>query len=361
MTTKRKIMAISIPLAILLIATIILATVTSGFTNWSRNTGNNYQEEIDTGNAVDNNGSEMLNGNSYAMPANMMFASATPMSMETTAASGITLTATITPASASDKKVDWAVSWVNPNSTFATGKTVTDYLTATPTSDGSLTATVNCLQSFGEKIKITVTSRNNEAATAECTVDYARRLSSTQLNVSYSNSSAQPFSFTTTTQTLNLFPIINPQPWYQIYGSLTTNCTNEFVHTYSGNYTVNNEVLSTKAEIKASTELINALNAQGMTSDCANWQTLSTVSFADIIFSLGGVSNMSNGGFLNTTNYNKLLTAFAATTSSDFQLRITVTTRYGDPVVTTYTCHYSHASAGLAVESITLESDTLIV
>ena len=93
MTTKRKIMVISIPLAILLIATIILATVTSGFTNWSRNTGNNYQEEIDTGNAVDNNGSEMLNGNSYAMPANMLFASATPMSMETTAVSGITLTA----------------------------------------------------------------------------------------------------------------------------------------------------------------------------------------------------------------------------------------------------------------------------
>ena len=77
---------------------------------------------------------------------------------------------------ASNKAVDWAVSFVNPSSAWATGKTVTDYVTVTPTADGALTANVECLQAFGEQIKVTVTSRNNAEATATCLVDYAERV-----------------------------------------------------------------------------------------------------------------------------------------------------------------------------------------
>lgn len=88
-----------------------------------------------------------------------------------------TLTATVLPEKASNKAVDWAVSFVNPASSWATGKTVTDYVTVTPTSDGALTANVECLQAFGEQIKVTVTSRNNPEATATCLVDYAERVS----------------------------------------------------------------------------------------------------------------------------------------------------------------------------------------
>ena len=87
-----------------------------------------------------------------------------------------TLTATVLPEKASNKAVDWAVSFVNPSSAWATGKTVTDYVTVTPTADGALTANVECLQAFGEQIKVTVTSRNNAEATATCLVDYAERV-----------------------------------------------------------------------------------------------------------------------------------------------------------------------------------------
>ena len=90
--------------------------------------------------------------------------------------SAYTLTATVEPANAPDKAVDWSVAFVNPSSSWATGKTVTDYVTVTPTSDGALTATVQCLQAFGEQIKVTVTHRNNEKATASCTVDFAKKL-----------------------------------------------------------------------------------------------------------------------------------------------------------------------------------------
>ena len=88
----------------------------------------------------------------------------------------VTLSATVLPETATDKTVDWAVAFVNPSSEWASGKTVTDYVTVTPSSDGAATATVQCLEDFGEQIVVTVTSRDNPEATAQCTVDFAKRI-----------------------------------------------------------------------------------------------------------------------------------------------------------------------------------------
>lgn len=92
------------------------------------------------------------------------------------AESAYTLTATITPSDAANKKVDWTVAFKNGSSTWASGKTVTDYVTVTPTSDGSLTARVECKAAFGTQIVVTVTSRENRSASATCTADYQQRL-----------------------------------------------------------------------------------------------------------------------------------------------------------------------------------------
>ena len=92
------------------------------------------------------------------------------------------LTATITPANATNQEVDWAVVWVNPSSSWASGKTVTDYVTVTPTSDGALTANVECLQAFGEQVKVTCTSRQNPEASAGSKVDYIKRIISGTMN-----------------------------------------------------------------------------------------------------------------------------------------------------------------------------------
>lgn len=89
-----------------------------------------------------------------------------------------TLTATITPSNATNKALDWSVSFVNPESEWASGKTVTDYVTVTPTSDGALTANVACLKQFGEQIKITVTSRSAPEIFAVCTADYQQKVES---------------------------------------------------------------------------------------------------------------------------------------------------------------------------------------
>lgn len=99
------------------------------------------------------------------------------------------LTATITPDNATDKTVDWTVAWAvppqhsggtmgdeDPRSVWAMGKTVTDYVTVTPTSDGALTANVECIKDFGAQVKVTVTSRDNSDVKANCLVDYTQKL-----------------------------------------------------------------------------------------------------------------------------------------------------------------------------------------
>ena len=95
--------------------------------------------------------------------------------VSTQAESAYTLTATVKPEDAENKAVDWSIAFMNASSAWASGKSVTDYVTVTPSADGALTAVVTNLGEFGEQIKVTVTSRDNPAAKAECTVDYVQK------------------------------------------------------------------------------------------------------------------------------------------------------------------------------------------
>ena len=99
------------------------------------------------------------------------------------AQSAYVLTATLTPAYAENKAVDWGVAFVNPSSKWATGKNVTDYVTVTPESDGALSATVANYAPFGEQILITVTSRDNPDASSRCSADYLQTLESVTLKI----------------------------------------------------------------------------------------------------------------------------------------------------------------------------------
>lgn len=96
-----------------------------------------------------------------------------------------TLVATVYPEDAVDKSIDWTVSFVDPNSEWASNKNVADYITVEPEVDDGLTAIVYCHKDFGEQIKITATSRVNSSASASCFVDYSKKLSK-ESNVNYS-------------------------------------------------------------------------------------------------------------------------------------------------------------------------------
>ena len=125
---------------------------------------------------ADNEGNKMNDGVFHNLPIAMLV-SQTPTKTETSddIKTSVNVVATITPDDAANKAVDWNVAFVNASSAWASGKTATDYITAEPTTDGALTATVTCKAAFGEQIKITVTSRDNPEASASCMVDYKQQ------------------------------------------------------------------------------------------------------------------------------------------------------------------------------------------
>ena len=118
----------------------------------------------------------------------------TKISAENYAAEGVTenvdsaytLTANVN-EDAFNKRVKWSVAWKDAESEWATGKTVTDYVTITPSEEGSLTATATCLKDFGEQIIITVASEVDESVNATCTVDYAKKIKSMDFLLDKSN------------------------------------------------------------------------------------------------------------------------------------------------------------------------------
>ncbi len=110
-----------------------------------------------------------------SMPQALAFKSAASLSSDATD-STCTINATVYPEFAGDQYLNWSVEFVNADSAWAKGKIASDYIIVTPTVEGGATATVRCLKPFGEQIKITATSRNNEKAKAECKVDFVKQI-----------------------------------------------------------------------------------------------------------------------------------------------------------------------------------------
>ena len=168
--TIRRTRMISVLLSLAVAAVGLTAALTRGFTVWNHN----QPVTPGTSGVYDGAGNELVSGKVYPLSSNMVFTA--PSAESPLAEDGVTLQATVKPDTATNKLLDWTVTFVNPASTWATGKAVSDYVSVTPTSNGADTATVTCNEAFGEQIKITVTSRSNPNAKAECVVDFAKRV-----------------------------------------------------------------------------------------------------------------------------------------------------------------------------------------
>ncbi|MBO5713935.1 MAG: hypothetical protein J6R83_00725 [Clostridia bacterium] len=187
MKKKRKFTTVFITLLCILaigVSTFALYTTLKPDTS----AGNNVTQGTDDG--AGNGGDEIPvipQSNGFSMPKMMRFSMPSVQSEEPEEQDGILLNAIVTPDNVVDKTVDWTVAWSNPDTEWATGKTVTDYVTVTPTEDGSLSAYVKCLQPFGTPIFVTVTSRVNAEKSATCQVDYMKRAESLKYLVSEYN------------------------------------------------------------------------------------------------------------------------------------------------------------------------------
>ena len=167
--------------AVLLIAALVLSVLTKGFTDWQfgkeQPTVNDLNSNIVITPQEGNGGIRLM---AEFLPEITQGDNETDYESET-----LTITATVSPDNSADNTgLDWSMAFKDPSSAWATGKTLTDYMTLTPSGTdaaGSKKVSVKCLKPFGEQVVITATSQDNPEVTASCTADFAQRIESATL------------------------------------------------------------------------------------------------------------------------------------------------------------------------------------
>lgn len=203
-------------LAVLLVIVIIgvvagVGILSDGFKDWSR--FETEQEQPADDDTADNGGMivDTEEGSRITLKATAISAEEyADYGISAQAESAQLLTATLEPANATYTTAVWSVSWSSgshgygagdeenagggvtepelraataSSDSWSEGKTVTDYVTVTPTEENALTATVENLQAFGEQIIITLTVTGENTASATCTVDYAQKVTDVLLTL----------------------------------------------------------------------------------------------------------------------------------------------------------------------------------
>ena len=167
--------------AVLLIAALVLSVLTKGFTDWR------FGKELPTVNDLTGNvvvTPQEGNGGIRLMAEFLPEITGSDMNTDYESET-LTITATVSPDNSADNTgLDWSMAFKDPSSAWATGKTLTDYMTLTPSGTdaaGSKKVSVKCLKPFGEQVVITATSQDNPEVTASCTADFAQRIESATL------------------------------------------------------------------------------------------------------------------------------------------------------------------------------------
>lgn len=353
----------------LFLALVLVAGIITGVVFWQK--GNivfNPVKQEQTEEKPEDNGGAVV-GESTGNGVKVMSAK---IAKEDYAANGISplaetayqLTATITPSNATIQDVDWSVSFVNNSSTWATGKTVTDYVTVTPTEDGALTANVECLQAFGEQIKVTVTSREISSVKADCIVDYQQKFQSLTGYISLDTASEQKaeFSDTLDTRLTIAFPLAdNSQKEY-----LSTH-TGEISITPIGSdvYTLPMEYEITKVEMKLAPN-----QARGWAEYPANFTTShgELSELAGVTYEGGkctgkmqefmGVADYSNG---NVSSARAQLYSYWGGNDSDRYSDFIVHYNFnGEEKTFSFGLIYDRTTLGIAVSDVNLSDSNII-
>lgn len=162
---KKSIFALVAIALILVVGISVVGVGSGGFKNWDTNTW--FDKAAET-----NENTEPLGEYDFT-PSNtevMTLSVSQPIYLAAPAGGytkSVSLTATILPADVPDKSVDWHIAW----SDESVSSPVSDYVTVTPSSDGSLTAMVTCYQPFNNDVVVTVVTRVG-GMSATCLVTY---------------------------------------------------------------------------------------------------------------------------------------------------------------------------------------------
>ena len=175
----------TIIVVILIAAVAAIGWLSYGFREWDPDAWKSEIEDLTAQEpVVDGDGNELDPDGVNPLPSAMTFSSALNLAGEATS---VTVHATINPSTVADtfKALDWSVAWNDPNSAWASGKTVTDYVTVTPISDGAATATIACSQAFGEQIILTCSSRYAPDTKDTATIDYMKKVTGFVIEAEY--------------------------------------------------------------------------------------------------------------------------------------------------------------------------------
>lgn len=129
------------------------------------------QKQQTWGGVIDNVGNDMNSDTTYAMPTAMAFYTKTsaPLAQQLNmSAPSVTVTCSHN-FEFNNVLVDWSVE-------YSSGADAGDVVTVEPTNDGSLTATLTCLESFSEPLTLKATLRGNKDKTATCRLDFVKRI-----------------------------------------------------------------------------------------------------------------------------------------------------------------------------------------
>lgn len=333
-------------LAAVTLATAGLAVATDGFKSFKKN--DNIQMEL----PEENNGGTVI-GESAGNGVKVMSAK---IAKEDYVANGesplaetaYTLTATVTPADA-DLSFSWSVEFVNPSSEWATGKTVTDYVTVASASNN--TATVTCKQAFGSQIKVIAKVTGNETAKAECTVDYTKKLTSVSAkllknvnNLDTEWSSDNPNSY------LKFWAA-----WTQPYK--TANATTQTtVGTIDDTYTYTMH-LKYSADFITKAKAANIKIDEAFDIDCYNDDImLCMVLFDDML--VDSILDGNSRKVLDVPAYNNAV-RFIQTNSTPFEVTVTATGKYSTKT-NVYPCKVDFSSMRILAETVSLDHGNII-
>ena len=303
-----------------------------------------------------------------------------------------TLTATITPSDATNKAVTYSVAWKNASSAWASGKTVTDYVTVTQATTGSLTATVTCLQPFGEQVIVTCVVTDNVDLKATCTVDYFRKLTGLGLDITCSNSGSLmaydtlTWSFDPENSDISVdFPLLKnvggfDQGWvfvmcdYSAAGGEGTSNTAKYETYFSSAYTIKGDLAPyVNYSIAITQEYYDVLSDLGFSLTCSPEEYKYIGNNSKLPMSIGNImlstwvreDSETYGDSLSYSKYVSLRSALKDLAGTPmFRLRIQMTNISGDlesTCVQDYNVSFSASSfANILAEDISLD-DTSIV
>ncbi len=204
----------------------------------------------------------------------------------------IEVTATVAPES-SITGLDWTLAFANPDSTWASGKNVSDYVTVSVDAD-ERGASLTCHQAFGEQIILTVSADLDSTVYATCNVEYAKKF------VGFSNVDIEASSVNTTPQkngnkiTANnvysfgtfISSMGSRGPFYQVFSF--SNIANYSIFTKDANFTFKTYIKASSALAayypNATNYIESALNQYGLVCALSGAEMYQTDSMASGTF-----------------------------------------------------------------------------